>query len=181
MTKSQTAMWAVAAGALITVGVAATAVQSINAASASSSSSASTSGKSTPKPSKSAEATPPPKALSLSGSLHVTGLAPGVSVTRTLNIGNANNQDVELQSVRTQLFGPSPVPTDGDCTSPADVEVFVSGYNVTTGVGAPVTIRKNSNLAVPVTVRMHNSATRNQDSCKGLSWMFTFTATATSK
>jgi hypothetical protein len=188
--KSQTAAWALTLGAVATAGAAFTATQLLSTASTNSSS---TSGngtvtggggsvapgqvKQTPTP----EASPPSKSLALSGSLNVAGLAPGVSIVRTLTIGNPNNQDVELQSVQTVVAGPSPTPAFGACGSPADFEVLVSGYNATTGAGSVVTIKKNSSLNVPVTVRMNNSATRNQDACKGKSWAFTFTATATSK
>lgn len=182
MIKSHPAVVVVTLGALVTTGAAIAASQIVNSASSGNTGTASSGqAKQTPKPTKSAEATPPPKSLTLTGSLDVTGLAPGVSITRTLNIGNVNNQDVELQSVSTVLSGPSPAPTTGTCSSPADFEVIVAGYNSSTGVGTPVTIRKNSSLGVPVTVRLNNSATRNQDPCKGRSWTFTFTATATSK
>jgi hypothetical protein len=188
--KSQTAAWAMSLGALATTGAVITATQLLNSASANSPSASGngsiTGGggnvapgqvKQTPTP----EASPPSKSLTVSGSLSVAGLAPGVSVVRTMTIGNPNNQDVELQSVKTALTGPSPAPTSGTCSSPTDFEVIVAGYNATTGAGTVVTIKKNSSLDVPVTVRMNNSATRNQDACKGKSWAFTFTATATSK
>lgn len=169
MISSQAALWLVSAAALVTGGTAVAATQLV----------------ATSQPAahahKTPSAEPPAKSLTLSGNLTVSGLAPGVSVTRTLTIGNDNNQDVELQSVRTTLAGPSPTPTVGSCTSPADVEVLVAGFNASTGVGAPVTIKKASTLGVPVTVRMSNSPTRNQDACKAKTFTFTFTATATSK
>lgn len=170
MIKSQAATLVMALGALATTGVAVTASQLVSSASP----------PTTPKATKSAEATPPPKSLSVSGSLNVQGLAPGVVLGRTVTIGNDNNQDVELQSVRTVITGPSPGTTTGACSSPADFEVVVGGYNTSTGVGTPVTIRKRSSLGLPVTVRMNNRPV-NQDTCKGKSWTFTFTATATSK
>ncbi len=180
MIKSPTAALVVTLGALTTTGVSITASQLINSASAGGSGGAAVApAKQAPKPTKSAEASPPPKSLSVSGSLVVRGLAPGISVTRTLSIGNDNNQDVELQSVRTVLAGGLP-PTAGTCSSPADFEVIVAGYNTSTGAGTPVTIRKNSSLGVPVTVRLNNRPV-NQDPCKGKTFTFTFTATATSK
>ncbi len=179
--KSPAAALVVTLGVLVTAGLAITASQLVNSTNfGGTGAAAAASAKETPKPTKSAQASPPPKSLSVSGTLNVQDLAPGVSVSRTLNIGNENNQDVELQSVRTVLSGPSPSPTTGTCNSPADFEVIVAGYNASTGIGTPVTIGKNSSLGVPVTVRMNNRPV-NQDSCKGKSWTFTFTATATSK
>ncbi|MCW2673150.1 MAG: hypothetical protein JWP14_1739 [Frankiales bacterium] len=181
MIKSQTAAWALSLGGVATAGVVFTATEFLNTASTNVPATAGGGSITSAQPKKSAEAEPPSKSLTLTGSLNVTGLAPGVSIIRTLTIGNPNNQDVELQSVKTVLTGPSPAPTVGTCASPADFEVIVAGYNATTGAGSVVTIKKNASLDVPVTVRMNNSDTRNQDPCKGKSWTFAFLATATSK
>lgn len=130
----------------------------------------------TPAPSKSPTAEPPPKSLTFSPNpLSVTGLAPGVSVARTLDVENPNNQDVVLQSVTATVLNPTPSPVNGlSCTSPADFEVVLT--NVT-----PTEIKKNGSTSVPVTIRLNNSADRNQDGCKGKTFTFVFTATATSK
>lgn len=173
MTTWPTTVRVVTLGALLTTGVALAATQLITPAS-SSTGFASTSAPG--QAGKSPEAEPTPKNLTVS-SFSVTGLSPGVSIGRSLAIGNPNNQDVALQSVKTTIGGPSP---SGACTSPADVEVLVAGYNASTGAGTVVTIPKNSSLTVPVTVRM-NDRTVNQDGCKARIFTFTFTATATSK
>lgn len=173
MIKTTAVTLMVAAGASITIATALLAPQVLAATGA-------TAPKATPKPSKTTNAAPPPKSLAL-GQVDVTGLAPGTSSTKQLTISNPNNQDVVLRSLQTAVSGPSPAPTFGSCTSPDDFEVTVAGYNASTGVGSPVTIMKNSSISAPVTVRMHNSASRNQDACKGRSWTFTFTATATNK
>ena len=129
----------------------------------------------TPTPSPTAPAEPPPKKLAITPSpLTVTGLAPGVSFDRTILVTNPNNQDVVLQSVTVAMGLASPAPAPGtSCTSPADVEVLLSP-------GTPVDIAKNGSRAVPVVVRMNNTAT-NQDGCKDKTFHFTLTATATSK
>lgn len=129
-----------------------------------------------PKPSKTPTAEPPPKALALTPNpLDVVGLAPGISTTRTLTVTNINNQDVILRSITATVVNPLPSPVNGlSCTSPTDFEVLVTNPGT-------VTIRKNDSQAVPVTIRMNNSSTRNQDGCKGKSFSFIFSATATSK
>lgn len=109
------------------------------------------------------------------GSVVVTGLAPGVSYAKTLSVGNPNNQDVQLQTVKTVVTGPVPA---GACTSPGDVEVIVTGYDNSAGVGPVLTIAKNSSVNLPVTVRMNATA---GNGCKGKTFNFTFTVTATSK
>lgn len=130
----------------------------------------------TPAPTKSPTAEPPPKSLTFSPNpLTVSGLAPGISLDRTLTIENPNNQDVILQSVNATVLNPTPSPVNGlSCTSPADFEVILT--NVT-----PTEIKRNSSKPVPVAIRLNNSATRNQDGCKGKTFTFVFTATATSK
>lgn len=129
-----------------------------------------------PTASKTAPAEPKPKNLIITPDpLNVTGLAPGRSTARTLMVGNSNNQDVVLQSITATVLNPSPAPINGlSCTSPADFEVLVTNPGTHT-------IKKNDSRPVPITIRMNNSATRNQDGCMGKSFSFTFTATATSK
>lgn len=129
-----------------------------------------------PKPTKSPTAEPPPKSLVLSPNpLTVSGLAPGVSLSRELTIRNTNNQDVVLQSVTASVLNPTPAPVGGlSCTSPDDFQVVLTDPG-------QVTIAKNSNRAIPVAILLNNSPTRNQDGCKGKTFSFTFSATATSK
>ncbi|MDX6215738.1 MAG: hypothetical protein QOG99_1322, partial [Frankiales bacterium] len=93
------------------------------------------SGNGGPNATPSTAAQPPSKSLTVGGTLTLTGIAPGMSVVRTLTIGNPNNQDVVLQSVQTVVTGPSPAPSPGyPCTAADDFQVVVAGYNATTGV-----------------------------------------------
>lgn len=173
MTKKPTLATVVGVSAIVTISVAVWATQGLAA------SGGTGAAKAEPKASKTPTGEPPPKTLAI-GSVNVRNLSPGVSITQNLPVTNSNGQDVELQSVKTTLSGPSPAPTTGSCTSPQDFEVLVAGFNASTGAGTPVTIRKNSTTNLSLTVRMHNRPV-NQDACKGRTWTFTFTATATSK
>jgi hypothetical protein len=110
--------------------------------------------------------------------MNVTGLVPGMSLNRSLTITNPNNNDVVLQSITATVGAVSPSPAAGlTCTagSDGDFEVLLDSH-------AQATLgKKSSSTAVPVTIRMNDSATRNQDGCKSKTFRFTFTATATSK
>ncbi|MEO6204051.1 MAG: hypothetical protein ABIO67_01515 [Mycobacteriales bacterium] len=166
MIKAQTTIWFVIAGALVTAGAAVGVAQLLNSSAPTNSGTASSN----------SNGQANGKNLAV-GTVNVTGIVPGMSVSKALAVDNPNNQDVALASVKTAITGPTPT---GACTSPSDIEVIVAGYNASTGVGPFVTIPKNTSLSLPVTVRMNNRSV-NQDGCKGRTFTFTFTATATSK
>ena len=118
-----------------------------------------------------APAEPPPKALTIRPDpLVVTGLAPGISQTHTVQVDNPNTQDVVLRSVTAVVTGPTPT----GCAVPDDLEVLVAPTD-------PVEIRRGRSHPVAVVLRLHNSSTRDQNACRGQTFSFSLAAVATSK
>ena len=98
-------------------------------------------------------------------------LAPGSAGTLNVTIANPNNQDITVRSVTGAVTS---VGTRGFAGKlPCDK----SWFEITPFTSTKV-IAKNASGDVALPIAFKNLPTTNQDNCKGVTFSFTFSATA---
>ena len=112
----------------------------------------------------------PGRRLALSGTV-VGSVAPGQAARLVVTITNRGNQRVELSSVSASVTSVSSAGLAGAPTCSA------SWYHVGSFTG-PRTIAKGASTTVELPITFSNSATTNQDNCKGAQYRYSFTAQA---
>jgi hypothetical protein len=101
----------------------------------------------------------------------IAGLVPGTM--RTLAVTITNPDEV---AYRIQQLTATPEDASSGCTGPTNL--VVSSYDATKPGATTYVVPRKSNITIPLTVMMLNTAT-SQDACKGVSFPLAFDGVAT--
>jgi hypothetical protein len=116
---------------------------------------------------------PPGKSLIVTGI--ITGrVAPGLPAVLTVTVQNPNNQDLLLKTVAGQVTSVTSGPNG--LLAACDKSWFSIG-----SFSGSQTVARNASTSLQLPVSLANISAVNQDNCKGATYNFSFTASATSK
>lgn len=101
----------------------------------------------------------------------VDQLRPGQMKTLEVTVTNPDQVDYRILELTA-----TPEDANADCAGPTNL--VVSGYQSTKPGAVTYVVPRNSQITIPLTVMMLNTAT-SQDACKGVSFPLAFRGTAT--